>query len=67
MFKCGDIVRYKTGTIRTIHNGEKLGVEKTGTIEEAFYTVDRYKLPCYWIVGEKELILDSQILGKVES
>lgn len=63
MFKCDDTVRYKTGSIKTINRGEILGVEKTGVIIEAFSTID--KMPCYWIDGEKELILHGQILGKV--
>ena len=61
MYKPGDKVRYKTGTIRTIHNGEIVGQTKTGVIEEAFLTLD--KKPCYWIEGEKELILKGQIIG----
>ena len=62
MYSKGDIVEYKTATIKT-QNGEKLGQVKRGEIEEAFTTFDYF--PCYWIAGEKELILGSQIIKKV--
>lgn len=63
MYKPGDRVKYKTSTIRTIHQGEIIGQTKTGIIEEAFSTLDNK--PCYWILGEKELILQGQIIGGV--
>ena len=63
MYKSSDRVKYKTSTIRTIHQGEIIGQTKTGIIEEAFSTLDNK--PCYWILGEKELILRGQIIGGV--
>lgn len=65
MLKVGDEVRYKTSSVRTIHQGETLGTVKEGVIEEAFSTLDNR--PCYWIKGEKELILHHQIIGGVVS
>lgn len=62
MYCVGDKVKYKTATIRT-QNTEIIGQTKTGIIEEAFSTLD--KKPCYWIAGEKELILGSQIVKRL--
>lgn len=61
MYEAGDKVKYQTSTIQTIHHGNIIGKTKTGIIEEAFSTLD--KKYCYWISGEKELILNSQIIG----
>ena len=60
MYKTGDRVTYKTMGIRS-QNEIILSKEKTGTIEEAFFTIK--KEPCYWIVGEKELVMGDQIIG----
>ena len=62
MYCVGDRVEYKTSTLKT-QNTERFGQVKTGIIEEVFNTLD--KKPCYWIIGEKELILGSQIIRKV--
>ena len=63
MYNVGQKVRYKTSTIRTKYFGEILGIIKEGVIKESFCTLDKF--PCYWIAGEKELILGSQIIGVV--
>lgn len=60
--KAGDTVEYQTSHIRT-QDFEIMAQVKTGVIEEAFTTLDN--LPCYWIVGEPELILRRQILRKI--
>lgn len=62
MYKVGDRIKYITTSIRS-QNKIILSQEKIGTIEEAFSTIDNK--PCYWIVGEKELILGCQIIGTV--
>ena len=63
MYNVGDTINYQTANIRRIHFGETLGIVKTGVVEEAFHTIDGR--PCYWIEGEKELILQKQILNFV--
>lgn len=63
MYKPGDKVKYRTSNIKTINCGEIIGQTKIGIIEETFSTLD--KKPCYWIEGEKELILHGQIIGGV--
>lgn len=61
IYKPGDSVKYIT--VKCICNdGVKGGITKTGVIEEAFKTLNNE--PCYWICGEKELILHDQIVGK---
>ena len=62
MYQAGDTVEYKTSKI-TFLNGEIASQTKVGVVEEAFSTADNH--PCYWIEGEKELILHSQVLRKV--
>lgn len=62
MYCVGDRVEYKTATVKT-QSTETFGQFKTGIIEEAFSTLDNKS--CYWIIGEKELILGSQIIKKV--
>lgn len=62
MYKAGDNIKYKTKGIRS-QNNEILPQERRGVIEEAFSTIDNK--PCYWIEGEKELILHQQIIGVV--
>ena len=62
MYQPGDTVKYQTSHIRT-QNTEIMAQVKTGVIEEAFATLDN--LPCYWIVGEPELILCRQIIKKI--
>lgn len=64
MYVAGDKVEYRTITVRT-QNGEIVGQTKTGIIEEAFCTLD--KKPCYWVVGEKELILGNQIIKRIST
>ncbi|MBQ7818558.1 MAG: hypothetical protein IJ341_02555 [Bacteroidales bacterium] len=61
MYKVGDTVRYVKAGVRTVWNPRKKPEPKTGVVEEVFSTLD--KRPCYWIKGESELILGSQILG----
>lgn len=61
MYKVGEKVRYKTLKIKAEMNTIE---EKVGIIEEAFFTID--KKPCYWIEGEKYLILEKQIIEKIE-
>lgn len=63
MYKIGDKVRYVSAGVRSILNPYKKPKEKVGVVKEAFSTLD--KRPCYWIEGEFELILGSQILGLV--
>lgn len=62
MYCVGDRVEYKTATIKR-QNTEIFGQSKTGIIEEVLSTLDNK--PCYWIKGEKELILGNQIIRKV--
>ena len=59
MYFVGDIVEYQTTKVKYKNGSESGGVVKTGKISEAFHTVN--KCPCYWIDGEKELILHNQI------
>ena len=61
MYKPGDKVKYQTMVVRRIHRLDTIRQMKTGVVEEAFSTLD--KKPCYWIEGEKELILQHQIIG----
>lgn len=60
MYKVGDVVFYKTRGIST-QNYEHLSQEKQGIITEAFTTIENK--PCYWIEGERELILHEQIIS----
>ena len=62
MYSAGDKVEYMTTTMRT-QEREIFGQKKTGIVEEAFSTLG--KKPCYWIFGEQELILGSQIIRKL--
>ena len=52
MYNVGETVKYKTRINPT---------EKTGTIIEAFVTLNN--APCYWIENETELILEEQIVS----
>lgn len=63
MYSIGDMVEYKTAKVKYKDGRESGGIMKIGKISEAFHTVD--KRPCYWITGEKELILHSQIRRKM--
>ena len=62
MYKVGEKVRYRSGGVRS-QNDVISPQERIGVIEEAFPTIDNK--PCYWIEGEKELILHCQIIGVV--
>lgn len=63
MYSVGDTIKYMTAHIKT-QKKEKQPQVKVGIIEEAFSTLDNK--PCYWIAGEKELILGSQVVEKVQ-
>ena len=64
MYSVGDIVEYKTAAFRRAWSGHVVGGDiKTGKIVEAFSTLNNH--PCYWIDGEKELILHDQIRRKI--
>lgn len=58
-YKKGQKIRYKTSYVKTQYR-KIVSQEKVGIIEEVFSTVDNR--PCYWVEGEKELILDSQVI-----
>lgn len=64
MYSVGDMVEYKTAKVKYKDGGESGGITRIGKISEAFHTVDKH--PCYWIDGEKELILHSQIRRKCD-
>ena len=66
IYKKGDTIRYRTiekRLERTSYSDvtEKESVnEKTGVVEEAFTTVNG--IPCYWVEGEKYLILQTMLV-----
>lgn len=62
MYKAGEKVRYRSGGVHS-QNSEIPSQERIGVIEESFSTIDNK--PCYWIEGEKELILHQQIIGVI--
>lgn len=62
MYSIGEIVNYTTTKWQYLNGCMIPSENKVGIIEDVFENLsgDEY---CYWIVGEKELILHSQILG----
>lgn len=58
----GDSIIYRTKDIQSQLQGMMKGKIKTGIIEEIFDSMDK-SFECFWIQGEKELIIESQIIS----
>lgn len=62
VYQPGDKVKYKTAKWHFKNGQESGGDIKAAVVEERFSTIDRRY--CYWLAGERQLILENQILGK---
>lgn len=60
-YSVGDNIRYRIGGVKFLNGTIIPSTEKEGVIEEALRALDGS--PCYWVEGEKVLILENAILG----
>lgn len=63
-YNVGDKVKYQTAGVQTIYYGYSKSQIKIGKILEYFPNLSGSET-CFWIDGEDELILKSQIIGRV--